>query len=76
VSVGGHVLQQQRHDRVAQTLATMLIDLERFKSDQAGRASVLRQFDLLQEWTRDALNHVGNKPFSAEESSWQGYASR
>lgn len=51
-------LARELHDRVAQTLATMLIDLERFKSDQTGRASVLRQFDLLQEWTRDALANV------------------
>ena len=51
-------LARELHDRVSQTLATMLVDLERFKADQTGRASVLRQFDQLQEWTRDALANV------------------
>ncbi|HSP08800.1 MAG TPA: ATP-binding protein [Candidatus Dormibacteraeota bacterium] len=51
-------LARELHDRVAQTLAGMLIDLEQFKADQTGRAGVLRQIDLLQEWTRDALANV------------------
>jgi two-component system, NarL family, sensor histidine kinase UhpB len=51
-------LARELHDRVAQTLATMLLDLERFKAEQTGRAGVLRQFDLIQEWTRDALANV------------------
>ena len=51
-------LARELHDRVAQTLTTMLVDLERFKADQTGRASVLRQFELVQEWTRDALANV------------------
>ena len=36
----------------------MLIDIERFKSEQVGRASVLNQLDLVQGWTRDALANV------------------
>ena len=51
-------LARELHDKVSQTLSAMLIDLDRFKSDQTGRASVLRQVDLLQEWTRDALANV------------------
>ena len=51
-------LARELHDRVAQTLSTMLMDLERFKSDQAGRASVLSQVELLQQWTRDALANI------------------
>jgi two-component system sensor histidine kinase UhpB len=51
-------LARELHERVAQTLTTMLVDLERFKADQIGRAGVLRQFDLVQEWTRDVLANV------------------
>jgi two-component system sensor histidine kinase UhpB len=51
-------LARELHDRVAQTLSTMLIDLERFKSDQTGRAGVLSQVELLQLWTRDALANL------------------
>jgi signal transduction histidine kinase len=36
----------------------MLMDLERFKSDQTGRAGVLSQVELLQQWTRDALANL------------------
>src|ERR1700694_1248907 len=51
-------LARELHDRVAQILATMLLELEHFKVEQTGRASVQRQFDLLPEWTRDALANV------------------
>jgi two-component system sensor histidine kinase UhpB len=51
-------LARELHERVAQILTTMLVDLERFKADQTGRSGVLRQFDLVQEWTRDALANV------------------
>ena len=51
-------LARELHDRVGQKLTTILIDLERFKADQAGRTGVVRQVELLQEWTRDALANV------------------
>ena len=51
-------LARELHDRVAQTLTSMLIDLEQFEADQTGRAGVLQQIDQLQEWTRDALVNV------------------
>ena len=62
-------LARELHDRVAQILATMLLDLDRFKVEQSGRASVQRQFDLLQEWTRDALVNVRDLVYDLREDS-------
>lgn len=52
------MLARELHDRVAQTLTTMLIELENFKVEQTGRESVLRQLDGLQESTRDVLTNL------------------
>jgi signal transduction histidine kinase len=51
-------LARELHDRVAQTLTTMLIELENFKVEQTGRQSVLRQLDELQVSTRDVLSNL------------------
>lgn len=52
------LLARELHDRVAQTLTTMLIELENFKVEQKGRQSVLRQFDELQESARGVLSNL------------------
>jgi two-component system sensor histidine kinase UhpB len=52
------VLARELHDRVAQTLTTMLIELENFKVEQSGRQSVLRQLGELQVSTRDVLSNL------------------
>ena len=52
------MLARELHDRVAQTLTTMLIELENFKVEQSGRQSVLRQLGELQESTRDVLMNL------------------
>jgi two-component system, NarL family, sensor histidine kinase UhpB len=52
------LLARELHDRVAQTLTTMLIDLENFKADQVGREGVLRQMDNFQDSTRGVLNNL------------------
>jgi signal transduction histidine kinase len=52
------MLARELHDQVAQTLTTMLIELENFKVEQTGRKSVLRQLDGLQESTRDVLSSL------------------
>jgi two-component system sensor histidine kinase UhpB len=52
------MLARELHDRVAQTLTTMLIELENFKVEQTGRQSVLRQLGELQESTRDVLTNL------------------
>src|SRR2546427_2572351 len=51
-------LARELHDRVAQTLTTMLIELENFKVEQTGRQSVLRQLGELQVSTRDVLDNL------------------
>ena len=65
-------LARELHDRVAQILATMLLDIERFKLEQTGRVSVQRQFDLMQEWTRDALANVRDLVYDLRDDSLLG----
>src|SRR6266568_4981048 len=52
------MLARELHDRVAETLTTMLIELENFKVEQTGRQGALRQLDELQESTRDVLGNL------------------
>ena len=52
------LLARELHDRVAQTLTGMLIELENFKAEQAGRESVLREVSELQVSTREVLNNL------------------
>jgi signal transduction histidine kinase len=52
------LLARELHDRVAQTLTSMLVDLENFKTDQTGRQSVIRQMDDLQDSTRLVLTNL------------------
>lgn len=52
------VLARELHDRVAQTLTTMLIELENFKIEQTGNQSALRQLGELQDSTRDVLTNL------------------
>ena len=51
----GKFLARELHDTVAQTLATMLLELENFRIEQHGRVGALRQIDLLEQSTRKAL---------------------
>src|SRR2546430_9387851 len=51
-------LARELHDQVAQTLTTMLIELENFKVEQTGRQGALHQLDELQESTRDVLSNL------------------
>jgi len=49
---------RELHDRVAQTLTGMLIELESFKVQQFGRESVLREATELQDSTRQVLQSI------------------
>src|ERR1700694_6322324 len=49
---------RELHDRVAQTLTGMLIELETFKVQQFGRESVLREATELQDSTRQVLQSI------------------
>ncbi len=48
-------LARELHDGAAQTLATLLIDLENFRAEQRGRQSVLDEIQLVQDGIREAL---------------------
>ena len=52
------MLARELHDSVAQTLSTMLFEIEEFRAGQYGRAGVLQQLDLLEGSTRKALTEL------------------
>lgn len=56
-AVGAH-LARELHDGVAGELSTMLLDLERFRAGQTGRASVLSEIGQLQDQVRFVLSNV------------------
>jgi signal transduction histidine kinase len=49
------MLARELHDRVAQTLTGMLVDLENFKAQQVGWDDVLKELDVMQSSTRQVL---------------------
>lgn len=51
-------MARELHDRVAQTLTTMLVDVERFKAEQVAWDDVLRELDAIQSSTRDVLSSL------------------
>ena len=52
------MLARELHDQVAQTLTSMLIELENFKIDQTGNHIVVREVNVIQESTREVLNNL------------------
>jgi len=52
------LVARELHDRVAQTLTGMLLDLENFKTEPVGWADVLRELDSIQDSTRQVLNSL------------------
>lgn len=52
------LVARELHDRVAQTLTGMLVDLENFKSEQVGWDDVLREMDTIQDSTRQVLQNL------------------
>jgi len=52
------LVARELHDRVAQTLTGMLIDLENFKSEQVDWSEVLHQLDAIQDSTRLVLHNL------------------
>jgi len=49
------LIARELHDRVAQTLTGMLVDVENFKSEQVGWDDVIHQMDTIQSSTRQVL---------------------
>lgn len=52
------VIARELHDRVAQTLTGMLVDVENFKSEQVGWQEVVHQLDFIQSSTREVLASI------------------
>src|SRR5258708_14183778 len=52
------LVARELHDRVAQTLTGMLVDVENFKAEQVGWDEVLTQLDTIQSSTRQVLNSL------------------
>src|ERR1700694_4772633 len=68
---------RELHDRVAQTLTGMLIELETFKVQQFGRESVLREASELQDSTRQVLQSIREMLYDrrGESSSEESFVS-
>jgi signal transduction histidine kinase len=52
------MVARELHDRVAQTLTGMLVDVENFKSEPVGWDDVIRQMDMVQSSTRLVLTNL------------------
>ncbi len=52
------LVARELHDRVAQTLTGMLVDLENFKTEPVGWGDVLRRLDTVQDSTRQVLQSL------------------
>ena len=52
------LLARELHDRVAQTLTGLLVDVENFKSEQVGWSDVVRELDQIQGATRQVLASI------------------
>lgn len=52
------LVARELHDRVAQTLTAMLVDLENFKSQQVAWEDVLQQLETVQSSTRQVLANL------------------
>lgn len=52
------LVARELHDRVAQTLTGMLVEVENFKSEQVGWEEVVDQLDLIQSSTRQVLASI------------------
>jgi signal transduction histidine kinase len=51
-------LARELHDRVAQNLTSMLVELEVFKREQADKEAVARRLGDMQDYTREVLTNV------------------
>jgi signal transduction histidine kinase len=52
------LVARELHDRVAQTLTGMLVEVENFKSEQVGWEEVVHQLDVIQGSTREVLASI------------------
>ena len=66
------LMARELHDRVAQTLTGMLVDLENFKSEQVGWDDVLKEMDSIQSSTRQVLSSIRQLLYDLRGDSYIG----
>lgn len=62
-------MARELHDRVAQTLTTMLVDVEKFKAEPAAWDDVLREMDAIQNSTREVLSSLRQLLYDLREEN-------
>lgn len=60
-------LARELHDRVAQILTTMLVEMDEFKSGQIGRIGVLAEVDHFEDSTRAVLRNIRSVLFDLRD---------
>ena len=61
-------LARDLHDRVAQTLTAMLVEMENFKALEFARDRVITEVSSYQDSTREALSNMERATFLGETS--------
>ena len=71
------LVARELHDRVAQTLTGMLVDVENFKAEEVGWADVVQQLDKVQTSTRQVLHSLRQllHDLRGEQTSDDGFVS-
>lgn len=70
-------MARELHDRVAQTLTTMLVDVENFKAQQVAWDDVVREMDGIESSTREVLSSLRQLLYDlrGESSIGEGFVS-
>jgi len=66
------LMARELHDRVAQTLTAMLVDVENFKAQPAAWDDVLREMDAIQSSTREVLSSLRQLLYDLRDESSVG----
>lgn len=69
------LVARELHDRVAQTLTGMLVDVENFKAEEVGWTDVVQQLDRVQSSTRQVLQNIRHllHDLRGEETTERGF---
>jgi signal transduction histidine kinase len=66
------LMARELHDRVAQTLTAMLVDVEKFKAQPVAWDDVLREMDTIQSSTREVLTSLRQLLYDLRDESSVG----
>jgi signal transduction histidine kinase len=66
------LMARELHDRVAQTLTAMLVDVEKFKAQPVAWDDVLREMDTIQSSTREVLSSLRQLLYDLRDESSVG----